>query len=496
MDEGVPIVTDWGTRPRDTSADTSGAWAHPSPGPATPSPRQTPAPQGTPAPQSLPAPSPVDWGRPGSTASQYRGAFPDPTRPGAGSPASGGGSPASSGTSAWWSDALADPWRDPAAPAAVVVTPAVSDAPALESAGSDATDGPRRGLGLVLLVSVITALLAGALGGTLGFVFASRGSVGTGPRLGGSGSAPLTQRPPDSLAGVVKKVLPSVITVKVHGGGGTSIGSGFIVSSDGYAITNDHVVTGATGPASVTFSDGNTVSAKVVGSDPESDVAVLKLDANKLTPIEFGDSDAVQVGDPVLAVGSPLALANTVTYGIVSAVDRPIEAGEAGGPTRYYAAIQTDAAVNHGNSGGPLVDAGGRVIGINAVIKSLASDQEQAGNVGLAFAIPINQAKRLAQDIVDTGKARRTVIGAELEASYRGPDGGVRLQTIEAGGPAANAGLKVGDVLTRIGGAPLEEPGDLIAMVRKYAPGTGVSVEYQRDGAKHNAQVVLAADVK
>ncbi len=208
----------------------------------------------------------------------------------------------------------------------------------------------------------------------------------------------------------------------------------------------------------MTFSDGNTVSAKVVGSDPESDIAVLKLDANKLTPIEFGDSDAVQVGDPVLAIGSPLALANTVTSGIVSAVDRPIEAGEAGGPTRYYAAIQTDAAVNHGNSGGPLVDAGGRVIGINSVIKSLASDQEQAGNMGLAFAIPINQAKRLAQDIMDTGKARRTVIGAELEASYRGPNGGVRLQTVEAGGPAANAGLKVGDVLTRIGGAPLEEP--------------------------------------
>jgi putative serine protease PepD len=204
----------------------------------------------------------------------------------------------------------------------------------------------------------------------------------------------------------------------------------------------------------------------------------------------------VQVGDPVLAIGSPLALANTVTYGIVSAMDRPIAAGEAGGPTRYYAAIQTDAAVNHGNSGGPLVDGGGRVIGINAVIKSLAADQEQAGNVGLAFAIPINQAKRLAQDIVDTGKARRTVIGAELEAAYRGANGGVRLQAVEAGGPASNAGLKPGDVLNRIGGQFLAEPGDLIAMVRKFAPGTGVSVEFTRDGAKRNAQVVLAADGK
>ncbi|HEV7897740.1 MAG TPA: trypsin-like peptidase domain-containing protein [Planosporangium sp.] len=411
-------------------------------------------------------------------------------------PAPGTAGQADAPGSPWWSDALSDPWRDPAAPAVVVVTPATSDAPPLESAADPPARGVRGGLGLVVLVSVITALLAGALGGTLGFVFASRGGLGRGPQIGAGNPAPLTQRAPDSLAGVVKKVLPSVITVKSQGGGGTSLGSGFIVSSDGYAVTNDHVVAGASGPTVVTFSNGNTVSAKVVGSDPESDVAVLKLDAANLTPIQFGDSDSTQVGDPVLAIGSPLALANTVTYGIVSAVDRPIAAGEAGGPTRYYAAIQTDAAVNHGNSGGPLVDAAGRVIGINAVIKSLAADQEQAGNVGLAFAIPINQAKRLAQDIVDTGKARRTVIGAQLETSYRSPNGGVRLQAVTAGGPAANAGLRPGDVLTRVGSAPLEEPGDLIALVRKYAPGTGVSVEYTRDGAKRNAQVVLVADGK
>jgi putative serine protease PepD len=447
----VAIVSDWANRRHPTAAEAPGSWVHPESGPA------------------VPAPPPGSTGQRGSA-------------PVAGSP--------------WWSDALADPWRDPAAPAAVVVTPPTSNAPALEPVSARPGEGARASLGLVVLVSVITALLAGALGGTLGFVFASRGGLGHGPQLGGGSPAPLTQRAPDSLAGVVKKVLPSVITVKVPGSGGTSLGSGFIVSSDGYAITNDHVVAGASGSTLVTFSDGNTVSAKVVGTDPESDIAVLKLDAANLTPIQFGDSDSAQVGDPVLAVGSPLALANTVTYGIISAVDRPIAAGEAGGPTRYYAAIQTDAAVNHGNSGGPLVDVAGRVVGINAVIKSLATDQDQAGNVGLAFAIPINQAKRIAQDIVDTGKARRTVIGAELETSYRSPNGGVRLQAVTAGGPAANAGLHPGDVLTRISGAQLEEPGDLIALVRKYAPGTGVSVEYTRDGTKHNAQVVLAADGK
>ncbi|MGC9667890.1 S1C family serine protease [Planosporangium sp. 12N6] len=441
-------MSDPGTRRQTTAAEPSGSWARPEPGTAVPGAQQGPV-----------------------------------------GPTGAAGSP-------WWSDALADPWRDPAAPAAVVVTPQTVDAPPLEPPEPRESRGLRGGLGLVVLVSVITALIAGALGGTLGFVFASRGGIGRGPELGGGNPAPLTQRAPDSLAGVVKKVLPSVITVKTQSAGGTSIGSGFIVSNTGYAITNDHVVAGSSGPTMVTFSDGNTASAKIVGSDPESDVAVLKIDAANLTPVQFGDSDSAQVGDPVLAIGSPLALANTVTYGIVSAVDRPIAAGEVGGPTRYYAAIQTDAAINHGNSGGPLVDAAGRVIGINAVIKSLASDQEQAGNVGLAFAIPINQAKRLAQDIVDTGKARRTVIGAEIEASYRGPNGGVRLQNVTAGGPAANAGLRPGDVLTRIGGGQIEEPGDLIALVRKYAPGAGVSVEYTRDGAKHNAQVVLAADGK
>jgi putative serine protease PepD len=426
-------------------------------------------------------------GRPGSTAGRGADwAYPS----GAGTTA--GPQPAAT---TWWSDALADPWRDPAAPAAVLVT---SAAPASDlEPVADVSIGPRRGVGTALVIAIVTALLAGALGGTLGYVFAARGGALASHPLGGGAAAPgLVQRAPDSLAGVVKKVLPSVVTIKVRGTAGTSLGSGFIVSGDGYVVTNEHVVSGSSGTATITFSDATSAAAKVVGADPESDIAVLKLERANLPPVEFGDSDQVQVGDPVLAFGSPLALANTVTYGIVSAVDRPIEAGEPGGPTRYYAAIQTDAAVNHGNSGGPLVDAAGRVVGINSVIKSLASDQEEAGNVGLAFAIPINQAKRQAQEIIDIGRARRTVIGAEIEMTYENPNGGVRLSAVQSGGPAANAGLHAGDVIMRLDGRPLEEPGDLIALVRKYAPGSGVSVEYLRDGASRTTRVTLAADAK
>jgi putative serine protease PepD len=363
-------------------------------------------------------------------------------------------------------------------------------------------DAPHRPtLRQLLLIPLVTALLAGTLGGALGYAFAVRGGAAGGPVLGaGSAEAPaLAQRKPESLAGVAERVLPSVVTVRVAGMGGTSEGSGFIVSADGYVITNDHVVAGGTGKASVVFNDGSTAAASVVGQDPESDIAVIKVSSvTGLRPVEFGDSDALAVGDPVLAIGSPLSLANTVTAGIVSALDRTMQAGDPGGPTRYYAAIQTDAAVNHGNSGGPLVDSAGRVIGVNSTIKSLVADGQEAGNIGLAFAIPINQAKRVTQDIIGTGKARRTVIGAQVGGSgaASGGTGGVRLASVEPAGPAAAAGLRAGDVILRLAGRPMTDPTDLIALVRKFAPGSVVTVEYRRGSSRQNASVTLAADAK
>jgi putative serine protease PepD len=245
-------------------------------------------------------------------------------------------------------------------------------------------------------------------------------------------------------------VLPSVVTIRVTGTGSVSVGSGFVVSTDGYVITNDHVVETGSDNMSVSFSDGSTAKASLVGRDPESDVAVIKVAKSGLTAVALGNSDAIAVGDPVLALGSPLGLENTVTFGIVSALDRTLQSGEPGGTTRYYAAIQTDAAVNQGNSGGPLVNSAGQVIGMNSVIRSVGSTETDGA--------------------------------------------GARLRTVEPSGPAAAAGLKPGDVITKLDHHVLAGGTDLIALVRKYAPGTVVPIEYRRGSKASTASVTLVAD--
>jgi putative serine protease PepD len=346
-----------------------------------------------------------------------------------------------------------------------------------------------------VVVGIVAALFAGMLGGALGVRFANSG---TQPQRSVLGAGPHTSAPaPDSLAAVAQMVLPSVVTIRIAVDGGTALGSGFIVSAEGHVITNDHVVSGGSGKATIIFDDGDTAQAELVGADPESDVAVLKiLQRPGLAVARLGDSDSVVVGDQVVAIGSPLALSGTVTAGIVSAVDRPIATGTVRGDTRYYAAIQTDAAVNHGNSGGPLVDMAGEVIGINAVIKSMADDEHSAGNIGLAFAIPINHAQRVASEIISTGRAKRTVLGAELEEAGRGAVSGegVRLRTVVSSGPAAIAGLRQGDLVMSYNHRPLSEPNDLIALVRKTAPGEVVVVTYKRGSTSHDVEVTLVAD--
>lgn len=388
----------------------------------------------------------------------------------------------------WWTDGARDPWRNPQQPVALAQPSHPDPAPPAERVGSAWFS---RRTAWVAAIVAGASLLAGAVGGALGVGFATATRDPASPLDGQSRTvAALAQRPPESFAAIAARVLPSVVTVKVPVSGGTALGSGFIVSSEGYAITNDHVVSGGSG-VSVVLNDGSTASAKLIGSDPESDIAVIKIDRAGLVPLYLGDSAGVQVGDPVLAVGSPLALPGTVTSGIVSAVDRLLAAGDSQ-QTRYYAAIQTDAAINHGNSGGPLLDGSGEVVGINSVIKSMASTDDDAGNIGLAFAIPINQARRVAEEIIATGHARRTVIGARLDPAYRG----VRLAAVDPAGPAARAGLDDGDVILSLDGHALTDPTELIALVRKYSPGTPVTVAYQRDSSRKNVTVTLAADAK
>jgi len=354
---------------------------------------------------------------------------------------------------------------------------------------------PRRTVGLA--VTIVVALLAGALGGALGFLGASGGGGHSVLGPSATDKPKAADRAPQSVSAVVKKALPSVVTILIRTDQVEGNGSGFVISSSGYILTNNHVAEAAAGGSlKVAFSDGSTADATVKGTDPESDLAVLKVAKSGLTPIKFGDSDRVAVGDPVIAIGAPYGLSNTVTTGIVSDLNRPVITGKDAGSEAYMAAIQTDAAINHGNSGGPLLDGAGRVIGVNTAIRTAdesGSDESGGGSIGLGFSIPINQAKRVADDIIQTGKARRTVIGASVDSSYDST-GGARLTKVVAGGPADKAGLQTGDVIVRYDNQLVGSGTDLIAFVRKDAPGTVIPVEYERDGAKHSANVTLGSD--
>jgi putative serine protease PepD len=402
----------------------------------------------------------------------------------------------------WWSDALADPWRDPDAAVVVVKSPQ-DEAPELEKPPPPSA-GPRVGIGLVLVVSIVTALLAGALGGTLGYVFAVGGGGNT---LGGGqvGNAPLNNRPPDSVAALVKKVLPSVVTISVRVGNGTSLGSGFVVSGDGHVITNNHVVEGSTGSATVRFSDASVATATVVGTDSESDIAVLKIDTNglpdgKLVPVEFGNSDSVQVGDPVVAIGAPYDLEGTVTTGIISATHRPITAGGESDSTdvSYVDALQTDAPINPGNSGGPLVDADGLVIGINSAIRSADSGSDpfggssQGGSIGLGFSIPVNQAKVVATELVRTGRATHPVIGVSVNMRYTG-DGAQVDSQVTKGGPGDKAGIRPKDVITAIDGERIHSGEEFIVRIRSHRPGDRLTLAVDRNGSRRTVRLTLGS---
>ncbi|MCW2502399.1 MAG: peptidase, partial [Actinomycetia bacterium] len=407
-----------------------------------------------------------------------------------------GGSAGTDPNSPWWaSDAARDPWRDPgSAPAWVAPAPPVSPGPPAYR-GQPAAAGPGPRMGQIIVIVAVTTLLAGLLGGALGFVAANR--LGNPVSLGkSSGTTPaLAKRPPESVAGIAQKVQPSVVTINFQSDGASGNGSGFVISDNGYILTNNHVAEpGANGAQlSVVFQDGSSVAAKIIGRDPGSDVAVIKVDKTKLPAVTFADSDKAAVGDPVIAFGSPLGLNGTVTSGIVSAVDRPVKTGgREGGEEAYMAAIQTDAAINPGNSGGPLVDGDGRVLGINSAIASLPDAAGKAGSIGLGFSIPMNQAKRTAEQLISTGKAKTTVIGAELDRTAGPASGGVKLMVVPDG-PAKDAGLKPGDVITKFNDRVIGDAVDLIALIRKLNPGEKASVVYTRNGQTGTTTITLTA---
>lgn len=350
----------------------------------------------------------------------------------------------------------------------------------------------RRPLGTVITIALIAGLVGSAAGNL------STGGSFFGHKVNLVSVSNTIQRAPDSVAGIAKRVLPSVVSISTESASGGGTGSGFIIDSNGYILTNNHVVADAVlgGKIIVSLNDGRTIGAKIVGRDSSYDLAVLKIAATNLPALQFGDSDKIQVGDSVMAIGSPLGLAGTVTSGIISAKDRAVTAGESAGENSFINALQTDAAINPGNSGGPLVDASGAVIGVNSAIASLGSSYgSQSGSIGLGFAIPINQARKTADQLIKTGKSTYPIIGIAIDTSYEGAGAKIAdsSSAISSGGPADLGGLKIGDIITKFDGKAIGNSGELIVSIRAKSVGDTVSLEYTRNGKIRQTEVTLIA---
>ncbi|MFJ9926127.1 trypsin-like peptidase domain-containing protein [Streptomyces misionensis] len=452
------------------------------PSPAAPS---APASTGVPAPAPAPAPAPLPETAPvqGSTA------VPEPVAAGGPIPVS----PAAPGPAQ-------DPWGryDPWGRGPLQQAGAVPDG---------ARRGGRRGTRFLVAWTLAVALLASGIGGVVG-AYVEREGLGGEVTLPQAKSVP-AGRAPDSVAGIAARALPSVVTLHVSGSGEEGTGTGFVLDDRGHILTNNHVVAPAAsgGKISATFSDGDSVRATVVGRDSGYDLAVVQVHGVRgLTPLTLGDSDGVRVGDPVVAIGAPFDLANTVTAGIISAKERPITAGGEegdGSDVSYVDALQTDAPINPGNSGGPLLDSRAHVIGINSAIRSAdgGSDTEggQAGSIGLGFAIPVNQARRVAEELINDGHATHPVIGVTLDMGYTGD--GARIDDHSAnggpavlkGGPGERAGLAPGDLITRVDGERVHTGEELIVKIRAHRPGDRLRLTVVHGGAEREVSLVLGA---
>ena len=476
-----------------------------------------------------------------------RAPAPDPWSPDPhGSPAAGQVAPPPqhpqpSPVPTWFADAPAGPWADGGGQPATRVQP--RPLPPADPSGAvgwaepvswgsgppvDTIGRPERarrgGAGLVTL-AVVLALLAGLLGGLVGSVVAEGtdlaqrvGLADDGP-AGGDGDGSAATDPggstgvvdgpageTGSVAEIAARVLPSVVSIRVVAAAGEGTGSGFVIDDEGLILTNNHVVAaGGTEPADdivVELANGSQATAEVVGTEPSYDIAVLRIDPAEagagLVALPFGDSDRVVVGEQVVAIGAPLGLDSTVTTGIVSALNRPVSAGDAQ-QTAFINAIQTDAAINPGNSGGPLVNMRGEVVGVNSAIAQ-APGGRTGGSIGLGFSIPSNQAKRTATELIETGVATFPVVGVLLDRSYTGE--GVRIVSEEdatdsppvtPGGPADDAGLRPGDTILAFEGRPVTESDELVVAIRAQEPGDEVTLTVRRDDEVFDVDVTLEA---
>ena len=412
----------------------------------------------------------------------------------------------------------------PTVPVPTVAASAVPPPPAgpfgpIGPSGSPASPAPRSGrrrTAELTAVAVLAALLSS--GGTIAAarlfpVDAQSPSATSSTQLGrGSDTSPVVQAngsAPD-WSTTAAAVSPSVVSITATTGQGGGQGSGVIIDDAGHVLTNNHVVAGA-GQLTVTLSDGRTFDAEVRGTDPSTDLAVITISGNPtgLTPVAIGDSDALTVGDPVMAVGNPLGLAGTVTTGIVSALNRPVTtAAEGDGQGGQFGqgqsepvvtnAIQTSAAINPGNSGGALVNAGGQLVGINSSIASLGSSSGgQSGNIGIGFAIPVNEATSIAKQLIDSGAATHAYLGVTPQDG-QASDGSARIAGAEItqigdGTPASQAGLRIGDVVTEVDGERVESALSLVGHIREKSAGDQVTLTVLRDGSSTEVRATLAS---
>lgn len=383
--------------------------------------------------------------------------------------------------------------------------PLPPSSPAFGPYAPPASPPAKRPTRTILVAAVLAALIGGGVGaGTVALADNNNGTTVSSLSTTTS-SAPIAAKTDGTIAAAAAKIQPSVVTISVTGAQESGTGTGVIIRSDGYILTNNHVVSvaGNGGSIQVLTDDGRQVAAKIVGTDEPDDLAVIKVDGlSNLTAATFAKSSNLVVGQAVVAVGAPLGLSNTVTSGIVSSTARPVRAGD--NDQSIFNAVQTDAAINPGNSGGPLVDLNGNVVGINAAIATAGSgglqipgQSQQSGSIGIGFAIPSDEASRIANELIATGKATHAVIGVQVNQSSNGQSTnttlGATLSTVQSGSPAANAGLKAGDVITAVGNQRIEDADGLVAAIRSHAPNDKVTLTYTRDGKTNTTDVTLGS---